>query len=70
MKFEEGMQQLAEITAKLEAGGLPLEEAVTLYGQGALLAEACKKELEAARLTVSEYAKSPADTPAEASGAE
>ena len=55
MKFEEGMQRLAEITAKLEAGGLPLEEAVTLYGEGAKLADACKKELETATLTVSQY---------------
>ncbi len=65
MKFEEGMQQLAEITAKLEAGGLPLEEAVTLYGQGALLAEACKKELEKAKLTVTEYGQKPAESSAE-----
>ena len=32
MNFEEGMRQLAEIAEKLEAGGLPLEEAVRLYG--------------------------------------
>lgn len=55
MKFEEGMQKLAEITAQLEAGGLELEEAVRLYGEGAKLAAACKKELEQAKLTVSEY---------------
>ncbi|MBR3269003.1 MAG: exodeoxyribonuclease VII small subunit [Oscillospiraceae bacterium] len=55
MNFEEGMQQLAEITAKLEAGGLPLEEAVALYGDGAKLAAACRRELEQAKLKVSEY---------------
>lgn len=55
MKFEEGMQQLMTITAKLEEGGLSLEEAVKLYGEGAKLAEACQKELEQAKLTVSEY---------------
>ena len=55
MKFEKGMQKLAEITAQLEAGGLELEEAVRLYGEGAKLAAACKKELEQAKLTVSEY---------------
>lgn len=63
MKFEEGMRQLAEIAEKLEAGGLPLEEAVRLYGEGAKLAESCQKELEQARLTVSEYTK-PAAEPA------
>lgn len=55
MKFEEGMHQLSEITAKLEAGGLSLEEAVTLYGEGAKLAAACRQELERAKLTVEEY---------------
>ncbi|MBQ8922034.1 MAG: exodeoxyribonuclease VII small subunit [Oscillospiraceae bacterium] len=60
MNFEEGMQQLAEITARLEAGGLPLEEAVTLYGEGAKLAADCKKELEHARLKVAEFEAKPA----------
>ena len=61
MKFEEGMQQLAEITAKLEEGGLPLEEAVRLYGEGAKLADACRKELEQAKLIVSEFGKTAGD---------
>ncbi|MCQ2408186.1 MAG: exodeoxyribonuclease VII small subunit [Oscillospiraceae bacterium] len=55
MTFEEGMNQLLAITAKLESGGLTLEEAVSLYGEGAKLADACKKELDQAKLTVSEY---------------
>lgn len=55
MKFEKGMQQLSEITAKLEAGGLSLEEAVALYGEGAKLAAQCRKELEQAKLSVTEY---------------
>ena len=42
MKFEEGMLQLSEIAAKLEEGGLPLEEAVALYGKGAKIADACR----------------------------
>ena len=65
MKFEEEMQKLSAITAKLEAGGLPLEEAVALYGEGAQLAAACKKELEQARLTVSEYEQNNAGDSAE-----
>lgn len=63
MKFEEGMLQLSEIAAKLEEGGLPLEEAVALYGKGAKIADACRKELEQAKLTVSEFGKN-AGTPA------
>ncbi|HAM68093.1 MAG TPA: exodeoxyribonuclease VII small subunit [Ruminococcus sp.] len=61
MTFEEGMKQLLAITAKLEAGGLSLEEAVSLYGEGAKLADACKKELDQAKLTVSEYSQQQAD---------
>ena len=60
MKFEDGMKELLAITAKLEAGGLSLEEAVSLYGEGAKLADACKKELDQAKLTVSEYGQASA----------
>ena len=65
MKFEDGMKQLAEITAKLEEGGLPLEEAVRLYGEGAKLAAECKTELDKAALTIAEYAQQPAAEPTE-----
>lgn len=61
MKFEDGIARLAEITAKLEQGGLPLEEAVALYGEGARLAEVCRLELENAKLTVSQYAEKPSE---------
>ncbi len=57
MKFEESMQKLLAITAQLEEGGLELEDAIRLYGEGAKLAENCKNELEQAKLTVSEYSK-------------
>ena len=53
MKFEESMRALSEITAKLEAGGLTLEDSVALYAEGAKLAAACKEELDAAELKVS-----------------
>ncbi|MBR5362129.1 MAG: exodeoxyribonuclease VII small subunit [Oscillospiraceae bacterium] len=55
MKFEKSMQKLLAITAQLEDGGLELEDAVKLYGEGAKLAENCKRELEQAKLTVAEY---------------
>ena len=57
MKFEEGMQRLTEITERLEQGGLPLEEAVALYGEGAKVAAECQQELENAKLAVTEYTK-------------
>ncbi|HAG12572.1 MAG TPA: exodeoxyribonuclease VII small subunit [Ruminococcus sp.] len=65
MKFEDGLKQLSEITAKLEAGGLSLEEAVKLYGEGTKLAAACKKELDQAALTVSEFSQNHAGNTAE-----
>lgn len=65
MNFEDGMKQLAEITAKLEAGGLPLEEAVRLYGEGAKLAADCKNELDKATLRIAEYTQQPAAEPTE-----
>ncbi len=55
MKFEKGMQELSAIIAKLEGGGLTLEESVKLYGKGAKLAAECKTELDRAKLTVSTY---------------
>lgn len=58
MKFEENMKALAEIAEKLEAGSLPLEDAIALYGDGVRLAKACQEELEQASLVVKEYGKS------------
>ena len=61
MKFEDDMKRLSEITAKLESGGLPLEEAVSLYGEGIRLAEICRQELENAKLTVTQYGQQSED---------
>lgn len=52
MYFEESFQKLSEVTEKLETGGLSLEEAVSLYEEGAKLAESCKRELENAKLKI------------------
>ena len=52
MKYEEGIGRLSEIVTKLETGGLPLEEAVKLYTEGAALAAECEKELNTARLQI------------------
>ncbi len=62
MKFEEQMQQLSALVAKLEAGGLSLEESIRLYGEGVTLAANCKAELDAAKLTVTEYDKQNAES--------
>ena len=41
LSFEQAYQQLEEIVQKLEAGNLPLAEAIALYQQGMALAQLC-----------------------------
>jgi exodeoxyribonuclease VII small subunit len=52
--FEEAFAQLEELVQKLEEGGLPLEEAVTLYERGMALVKQCEGELDKAELRVSQ----------------
>ncbi|MCM1226872.1 MAG: exodeoxyribonuclease VII small subunit [Clostridium sp.] len=55
MTFEENMNALSEIVGQLEKGDLPLEKSVELYGNGVKIAEMCRKELEAAKLKITQY---------------
>lgn len=60
LKFEEAMEQLENITKKLEEESLKLEESVELYKHGILLSQHCKQILEKAQgeikiLTKNEY---------------
>lgn len=52
--FEERLNALEALVKQMEAGGMPLEDAVKAYEQGAKLAQSLKKDLSAAqeRLTV------------------
>lgn len=50
--FEDAYRQLEEIVHKLEAGGLPLEENITLFEEGMRLAKLCGRQLDAAELRV------------------
>lgn len=52
MKIEEALSKLEEITARLERGELPLDEAIGLFEEGLALAAAAKKDLDAARLRI------------------
>lgn len=57
--YEKLMARLTAVVDRLEAGNLPLAEALTLYEEGVALGAACQRLLEAAelrvrRLTVSE----------------
>ena len=53
MAFESHMKELRELTQKLEQGNLPLEEAIALYTKGMELTASCQKELQTAKLQIS-----------------
>lgn len=50
--FEASLTQLEERVRRLEAGDLPLEEALALYEQGVELARDCHEQLEEAEQRV------------------
>lgn len=52
--FEENMKKLGSIVAELEKGDVPLEKAVELYGEGVKLSAVCKKQLDNARIKITE----------------
>ena len=48
--FEEAFAQLEELVEKLEEGGLPLEEAVTLYERGMALVKTVRGRVGQSRI--------------------
>jgi len=58
MSFEEAFKQLGETLEKLEAGDLPLAEAIALYEQGMALARHCNLQLDAAELRIKQLTPS------------
>ncbi|WP_174613764.1 exodeoxyribonuclease VII small subunit [Virgibacillus ihumii] len=46
VSFEEAMDQLEKIVAKLEEGDVPLEKAITYYQQGMKLSKVCNDKLK------------------------
>ena len=50
--FEKNLQELAEIVSALEKGDLPLEKAVSMYGDGVKLAGVCRKQLDEAKMII------------------
>ena len=47
--YEQAREELAEVVRRLEAGGLTLEESLTLWERGETLAELCQPWLDRAR---------------------
>ena len=47
--YEQARAELAEVVRKLEAGGLSLEESLSLWERGEKLADICQQRLDGAR---------------------
>jgi exodeoxyribonuclease VII small subunit len=66
--FEKLYAKLEETVDKLEAGGLPLEQAIALYEEGMTLARQCQERLDEAELKITKLKESFAPLPERANG--
>lgn len=67
--FEQLYTRLEESVAKLEQGGLPLDEAIALYEEGMTLARKCQERLDGAELKITKLKESFAPIQPRANGA-
>lgn len=49
LDYEQARDELAEVVAKLEAGGLSLEDSLALWERGEALAKICDRHLAGAK---------------------
>lgn len=59
--FEEALQKLETVVARLEEGELSLEESLRLYEEGVALTRRCAGQLENAQLKLEELKAGEAD---------
>ncbi|MEX2236084.1 MAG: exodeoxyribonuclease VII small subunit [Dehalococcoidia bacterium] len=52
--FEAALKELEELVGRLEAGGLSLDESISLYEQGMKLAAVCQERLDSASLRITQ----------------
>ncbi|MBQ6877859.1 MAG: exodeoxyribonuclease VII small subunit [Oscillospiraceae bacterium] len=52
IKFEEALEKLAEINAKLESDEISLEDSINLFKEGLELSKLCQKKLDQAKLEI------------------
>lgn len=52
--LEETMRKLNSIVNELEKGDVPLEKAVELYSEGVKLSDACRKQIDEAKIKITE----------------
>ena len=50
--FEEAYTALEDVVRRLESGGLPLDQSITLFEEGMRLARICGRQLDAAELRI------------------
>lgn len=67
-RFEKLYAKLDERVAKLEQGGLSLDDSIALYEEGMTLARACQERLDEAELKITKLKESFAALPARANG--
>ncbi|WP_136611924.1 exodeoxyribonuclease VII small subunit [Sinomonas albida] len=69
LSYEDAREQLVAVVAKLEAGGVSLEESLALWERGEALAQRCEEWLDGARRRLDEARRQPADGNAAAADA-
>lgn len=52
LSFEDAMKELEQLVKKLEAGQIPLDDAIACYTRGAELKAFCEQKLKEAKLKV------------------
>jgi len=67
--FEQLYARLEERVAKLEQGGLSLEDAIAVYEEGMTLARQCQERLDEAELKITKLRQSFAPLPARSNDA-
>ncbi len=63
LPFDKALEELRDVVARLEEGGLPLEDSIALYERGAALHQHCGRLLDAAELRVQRLVDSGSGSP-------
>ncbi len=54
ISFEENIKKLSAVVSELEKGDIPLEKAAQLYSEGVKLSAVCRKQLDEAKIMITE----------------
>ena len=63
LPFDKSLEELRVVVARLEEGGLPLEESINLYERGVTLHDHCAGLLDSAELRVQRLVDAAGGTP-------